>query len=242
MSNFNTRLVQSAQLRQEMKINPRLYQAMELLYMPLLDLQQHLKQELAENPFLELQEADVQDEVELDEEAKEETEDEIDWEEILLDGFDAGGRKQQYEQKEYFQPTAVEAPDLHDHLLEQLHYQELEERGIRLGEEIIGNIDDDGSLSCELDAVLTGINLWLDEVREIALERLEEMEDPEERAQERLALEELFRPYEMEEVEALLELIQSFDPPGVGARDLRENILIQPVSYTHLTLPTKRIV
>ena len=49
MSGFNTRLVQSVQLRQEMKINPRLYQAMELLYMPLLDLQQHLKQELAEN-------------------------------------------------------------------------------------------------------------------------------------------------------------------------------------------------
>ena len=72
MSNFNTRLIQSAQLRQEMKINPRLYQAMELLYMPLLDLQQHLKQELAENPFLEMSEADVQQEVELDEEGKDE--------------------------------------------------------------------------------------------------------------------------------------------------------------------------
>ena len=60
MSGFNTRLIQSAHLRQEMKINPRLYQAMELLYMPLLDLQQHLKQEMAENPFLEMAEADVQ--------------------------------------------------------------------------------------------------------------------------------------------------------------------------------------
>ena len=227
MSNFNTRLIQSAQLRQEMKINPRLYQAMELLYMPLLDLQQHLKQELAENPFLELQEADVQDEVELDEEGKEEVEDEIDWEEILLDGFDAGGRKQQYEQKEYFQPTPVEAPDLHDHLLEQLHYQELDERELRLGEEIIGNIDENGSLTCELDAVLTGVNLWLDEAREIALERLEALEDPEEKARDREELKELFRPYEMEEAETLLALIQTFDPPGVGARDLRENILIQ---------------
>ena len=82
MSGFNTRLIQSAHLRQEMKINPRLYQAMELLYMPLLDLQQHLKQELAENPFLDLQEADVQDEVELDEEGKDDPpDDDIDWEE-----------------------------------------------------------------------------------------------------------------------------------------------------------------
>ncbi len=73
MSGFNTRLIQSVNLRQEMKINPRLYQAMELLYMPLLDLQQHLKQELAENPFLEMTEADVEEEVELEEERKDDT-------------------------------------------------------------------------------------------------------------------------------------------------------------------------
>ena len=39
-------LSQHTQLKQELKINPRLYQAMDLLYMPLLDLQQHLKQDL----------------------------------------------------------------------------------------------------------------------------------------------------------------------------------------------------
>jgi RNA polymerase sigma-54 factor len=49
-----TGLSQNTSLRQELKINPRLYQAMDLLYMPLLDLQQHLKQELLVNPFLEL--------------------------------------------------------------------------------------------------------------------------------------------------------------------------------------------
>ena len=63
MSQFSQKLYQSAQLRQEMRINPRLYQAMELLYMPLLDLEQHLKQELAENPFLEMTEAETQTEV-----------------------------------------------------------------------------------------------------------------------------------------------------------------------------------
>ena len=145
MSNFSPRLILSPQLRQEMTINPRLYQAMELLYMPLLDLQQHLKQELAENPFLDMQEADVEEEVELSEEGKDDPVEEIDWEEILLDGFDAGGRKEQYEQKEYFQPTAVRAPDLQDYLMEQLHYLDIDEREIRMGEEILGNINDDGS-------------------------------------------------------------------------------------------------
>jgi len=47
-------LTQHQGLRQELRINPRLYQAMDMLYMPMMDLQQHLKQELLINPFLEL--------------------------------------------------------------------------------------------------------------------------------------------------------------------------------------------
>src|ERR1051325_1391803 len=95
-------LNQSTQLRQELKINPRLYQAMDLLYMPLLDLQQHLKQELLNNPFLDLVEPEEDEEEEgaaetveepaAEKEEKDSASDEIDWEEILLDGFDAGGR------------------------------------------------------------------------------------------------------------------------------------------------------
>jgi RNA polymerase sigma-54 factor len=55
-------LSQTTQLKQELKINPRLYQAMDLLYMPLLDLQQHLKQELLNNPFLEMVEPEEDEE------------------------------------------------------------------------------------------------------------------------------------------------------------------------------------
>jgi RNA polymerase sigma-54 factor len=227
MSGFNARLFQSPQLRQEMKINPRLYQAMELLYMPLLDLQQHLKQELAENPFLEMAEADVQQEVELDDEGKEEPSDDIDWEEILLDGFDAGGRRAQYEEREYFQPTPVDQFDLHDHLLEQLNYLPLTEREVRLGEEIIGNIDEDGSLACPLEEVVDGVNRWLDDVREPARESALSIENEEEQEEELADLEALFAPYSMDEAESMLTVVQSFDPPGVGARDLRESILIQ---------------
>ena len=64
-------LGQHTQLRQELKINPRLYQAMDLLYMPLLDLQQHLKQELLNNPFLDLVEAEEDEEEEQEGEATE---------------------------------------------------------------------------------------------------------------------------------------------------------------------------
>ena len=70
-------LSQSTQLKQELKINPRLYQAMDLLYMPLLDLQQHLKQELLNNPFLDMVEPEEDEEEDSGEEtleAAEETE------------------------------------------------------------------------------------------------------------------------------------------------------------------------
>ena len=59
MNLLNNRLFQVQDLRQEMRINPRLYQSMELLYMPLLELQKHLETELEENPFLELTESDT---------------------------------------------------------------------------------------------------------------------------------------------------------------------------------------
>ena len=61
------------QYRQELTINPRLYQAMDLLQMPLMDLQMHLKQELMVNPFLELAE-ESEDGIEtIDKELGEET-------------------------------------------------------------------------------------------------------------------------------------------------------------------------
>jgi RNA polymerase sigma-54 factor len=228
MSSFNQKLYQSAQLRQEMRINPRLYQAMELLYMPLLDLEQHLKQQLDENPFLEMTEADVGQEVELKEDTKDEPlGDDVDWEEIILDGFDVGGRRQQYEHKEFFEPTPVESKDLHDHLNEQLRLQSLSERELRLGEEIIGDIDDSGMLACGLDEAVRGVNEWLDEVRPTVVAHAEAIEEADERAAELREIEEVFRPYTLVEAERMLRVIQALDPPGVGARDVRESILIQ---------------
>jgi RNA polymerase sigma-54 factor len=205
---IKTGLYQGTQMKQEMKINPRLYQAMDLLYMPLMDLQQHIKQEMLNNPFLDLEEPLVNEE---DLKADEETDDEeIDWEEILLDGFDAGGRKQEYEQKEYYEPVRVESRDLADHLLDQLKLMRLSPREVLLGEEIIGNIDDDGYLVCGLDEVVRGLNDWIDE-------------NGEEWTREGETLD----PFTEEEAEGMLAKLQHFDPPGIGARDLRECILLQ---------------
>jgi RNA polymerase sigma-54 factor len=208
---MKTGLYQGTTLKQEMKINPRLYQAMDLLYMPLLDLQQHLKQELLNNPFLEMAEADIDESLEAPEKEKEKDEDdEIDWEEILLNGFEAGGRREEYEEREYYEPVSVATRNLDDHLRDQLTLLRLSNREVLLGEESIGNINDEGYLSCPLDEVVTALNDFLQENGESWGAEAHELE-----------------PYTDGEAAEMLRTIQSFDPAGVGARDLRECILLQ---------------
>ena len=123
---MKTGLSQHTSLRQELRVNPRLYQAMDMLYMPMMDLQQHLKQELLSNPFLELLEPEEETPEQKDseqEKEQKEKEEEMDWEEILLNGFEVGGTREQFEQLEYTEPVTVETKDLIDHLREQLVLQ-----------------------------------------------------------------------------------------------------------------------
>lgn len=166
---MKTGLSQQTGLRQELRINPRLYQAMDMLYMPMMDLQQHLKQELLVNPFLELLEPEDEEEGKESaekekekEKEKAEKEEEIDWEEILLNGFDAGGMRQQYEEQEYVEPVSIQTKDLIDHLREQLQMQELLPRLQLLSEEFLGNISDEGYLIAPLDEILDSVNLLLE--------------------------------------------------------------------------------
>ena len=219
MSGYKTGLNQSTSMRQEMKVNPRLYQAMDLLYMPLLDLQQHLQQELLVNPFLELvpedEDGEGEDgtetlEVATPEEQKADNTDEMDWQKILEDGFETGGRKEEYEEREYIEPVTVMSRDLMDHLREQVQMLELTSRQAYLADEFVGNINEDGYLGCSLDEILVGVNLEVTRVAEEANIDITELP-----------------MYTLEEVAALLPLIQQLDPPGVGARDLRECLLLQ---------------
>ncbi len=160
---------QSQSLRQDLRMNPRLYQAMDLLYMPLLDLQQHLKQELLVNPFLEMVEPEdepTEEELAADAERKKEEdkkkEDETDWEEIILDGFQVSGSgaRDLSENPETFERVPVQTRVLTDHLRDQLRMLELTDRQRLLADEFLGNIGDDGYLKASLEEILEGINRW----------------------------------------------------------------------------------
>lgn len=227
VSDIKPGIYQERRTRQEQKGNPRLYQAMDLLYMPLLELQTQLEQELSENPFLELSEPDDDEDLQLEEEGQDDSDDEVDWEEVMLDDFDAGGPRGSYEPREYLEPVVVEARHLQDHLAEQVGLLHLDERQLRIADEIVGNIDDDGLLSCTLDDMAAGVEAALGPVREKLLAEAREIEGSGPREAELAALERLFAPVGAEEAEAALRVVQSLDPPGVAARDLRECLMIQ---------------
>src|SRR3989441_342006 len=129
---MKTGLHQHTALRQDLRINPRLYQAMDLLYMPLLD-----------------------------------------------------------------------------HLRDQMRLLDLTPRQQLLAEEFIGNIAEDGYLGATLEQIVRGANQLLEEH---AVESEQDVQP---------------QLFTIAEAEEMLRIIQKLDPPGVGARDLRECLLLQ---------------
>jgi RNA polymerase sigma-54 factor len=228
-----TGLSQHQGLRQELRINPRLYQAMDMLYMPMMDLQQHLKQELLVNPFLELLEPEEEEQDGADREKDKEQEkeqaakeEEMDWEEILLNGFDVGGTREQHEQLEYTEPVTVQTRDLVDHLREQLKMLDLTPRQVLLSEEFLGNIKDDGFLAASLEEIVGSVNqLLVSHSKGETDPDEEEADDGSDHAAGDLPAGVTL--YGLEEAEEMLRIIQALDPPGVAARDIQECLLIQ---------------
>ena len=211
---MKTSLGQHTVLRPDLRINPRLYQAMDLLYMPLLDLQQHLKQELMSNPFLELLEPEEEEEnqptqAEKREAAEPTDKENVNWEDILLDGFDQGDWRAPTEEREFTEPVSVQTRDLTGYLREQLQLLELSDRQRLLAEEFIGNIGGDGYLSASLEEIVAGTN-----------------ELQEEFGRDRPALP-APQPFTLEDAQTMLAVMQLLDPPGVAARDLRECLMLQ---------------
>lgn len=85
----------------------------------------------------------------------------------------------------------------HEYLEEQLGMEDLDDHFYHLGEYLIGSIDEDGYLRRPLDAMVDDLAF----------------------SQNVTATE--------EELSSVLKIIQQFDPPGTGARDLRECLLLQ---------------
>ena len=210
-------LKQSQQLKLLQKISPQQIQFIKLLQVPTASLEQRIKEELEKNPALEdlqmgFSEEKPKDEYEdldrKDDEPK--AEDKVDSSDLNIDdylasdGYDyrtrlpTGGD----EDEDDYEAPIVQMASLHDQLMEQLDLLSLSEHEHLVGEHIIGNIDEDGYLRGrrQVDPVKTIVN-YMAFTQNISTT--------------------------VEEVGRILGMIQRFDPSGVGARDLRECLLLQ---------------
>ncbi|MBS3982553.1 MAG: RNA polymerase factor sigma-54 [Dethiobacter sp.] len=188
---YNLRLEQS----QKLIMTPELQQAINLLQLSALELQTYVQNELLSNPVLEVEEGE-DGEKRIDELLVNEglEKDPIDWIEYLRDeGSEPlpSFRLRHNEDEPAFDYFLSKEPTLQEHLLLQLGLCKLTSTEKRIGEFVIGNIDQHGYLKGDTGelALLIGV--------------------------------------EQSEIAAALEIIQKFDPVGVGARNLQECLLLQ---------------
>jgi RNA polymerase sigma-54 factor len=185
------------QMRLKQTLAPQLIQSLRLLQMPILKLEQVIRQELSTNPLLEeVEPTEETEEVSALPENEEGTQpdpqlDKINWDDYLGDENELPFREEREEEEKKWERTPVMEKTLYDHLIEQLHFSKLDKEEVKIGEYIIGNIDESGYLVCSTEEMASALDV------------------------------------PPEKVANVLSVIQAFDPPGVGARDLRESLLIQ---------------
>jgi RNA polymerase sigma-54 factor len=208
-------------LRQSQRVvmTPLLQQAIQLLQLSTLELEQVVRKELEDNPLLEEIQQETQD-VDAEAESPASTDpgatetppapaEPASKETSSVDGeradelpFDL--TQAVFDEPEERTPVSTEEREdlpfenlgrtgtsLDEHLNEQLRWATDDPRMVAIGEAIVGNIDDDGYLRAEVDEIALGMGA------------------------------------SVEEVEQALRLVQGFDPTGVGARTVRECLLLQ---------------
>ncbi|OHX35713.1 RNA polymerase factor sigma-54 [Methylomonas sp. MED-D] len=201
---------QSLQLRigQSLTMTPQLQQAIKLLQMSTLDLQQEIQQALESNMMLEVEE---EESLNLDfREKKAENPDQVtsegsqtdmpdelpvdvSWDDVYESSLPSGGDDGDTPEFESFRSKSE---SLHDHLFWQLELLPISDRDYAIAAAIIDAINDDGYIATDLNDICQGLQEQLDNL-------------------------------EIDEVQAVLHMLQNFDPVGVAALDLADCLRLQ---------------
>jgi RNA polymerase sigma-54 factor len=197
-------LNQKLQQKLLQKLSPQQIQMIKLLEIPTMQLEQRIKKELEENPLLEEgreeAEADVQNDEEDRTEEKDTDNDEFSLEDYIDDEEIPSYRLSSGNVSKDEKREEIPfsvGSTFHEFLEAQLGLRKLNERQHALAEYLIGNIDEDGYLRRDLGSIVDDLVFSLN-----------------------------FTTTE-EELLDILRIIQDFDPTGIGARDLRECLLLQ---------------
>ncbi|HYC84194.1 MAG TPA: RNA polymerase sigma-54 factor, partial [Chryseosolibacter sp.] len=192
----------------QQKLSPQQIQFIKLLQVPTAELEARIEEELEVNPALEEgeekeqeQEQEQTEETNTTEEEFQESsgsEEEVDIKDYLRDDDYSGYKMQGDGDDEDDRDMPIPmATSLHEQLMGQLDFMGLDERQYAIGKQLIGSIESDGYIRRELEAI----------VNDLAFSQGIDTT--------------------VDEVIAILKKIQTFDPPGIAARNLQECLLLQ---------------
>lgn len=216
-------LKQNLQMKLGQKLAPQQIQLMKLIQLHTLDFEKELERELEENPALEkdgdeeASEDDYAEISELNDEDSETIETDFDVDEYLFDdepSYKTASSNYSPDDEEFDQQSLLtEGQTIYDYLMEQIHLRRISGDDLKIAEYIIGNLDNDGYLRREVKSLIDD-----------------------------LAFSQGIYTTEAHVLDILLKRVQKLDPPGVGARDLQECLLLQirfklntnPDEYTEL--------
>lgn len=196
---------QQLKMTQSLVMTPQLQQAIKLLQLSRLELENLITQEMVENPVLEEIHETDEDEAakmtKLEEEKRAEKEeqekvvegqDTFDWE-SYVESYNPSmpSIPSKMDETQPFENVTTATTDLNSHLMWQLQMTRLSEEEERIAILIIGNLNDDGYLKIPLEelAAKEGVGLNI--------------------------------------CEKVLKRVQEFDPAGVASRDLKECLMVQ---------------
>jgi RNA polymerase sigma-54 factor len=193
---------QSLSQKMLQKLSPQQIQLMKLLQIPTATLDQRIQEELESNPALD--EGENQEVFDLEETVQDDSKDEFELDDYLKEymeddpsSYKMKGEGRNTEDDSKIIPIAVENT-FHEFLEKQLGMVNFDNEIDRIiAVQIIGSIDEDGYLRREIPSIMDDL---------LFSQSIEVTEA---------------------EIIKILEIVQTFDPSGVGARDLQECLIIQ---------------
>jgi RNA polymerase sigma-54 factor len=187
----------------EQRLSPQQIQLMKLLQVPTMELDQRIKQELEENPALEEGKEEPLDEFDNQDDDFSDADNDFDTDFELSDYFDDDTPDYKTQVNNTSKDEEERAIPLsveasfQEKLTEQLHLLYLDDTQFIIADTIIGNLDESGYLNRDIEAIVDDLAFSANIT------------------------------VTSEDVETVLKLVQELDPAGIGARDLRECLLLQ---------------
>ena len=205
-------LSQQQDLKQTQTLAPQQLASLSLLTLPVMELENRITAELAQNPVLEISEdrPDASDEEQFPESLPEDEGDvsqydnmldanREDYEEHLAHVLESEepetGNDEAERRRQFLFDSITAETSLQETLLEQLRFADAPEKIRACAEYVIGSLDENGYFQGTLADAAQAAGA------------------------------------DMNEAQSALELVQSFEPPGIAARDLKECLLLQAARF-----------